>query len=84
MNVPNTTGRATILASIGRRLAARIIDCAIAVLIFFIVKSGADAVSAYVPAMTSQRGILSGFLPASPTSCWPMHCPMARVSASAC
>lgn len=61
MNVPNTIGRATILASIGRRLAARIIDCAIAVLIFFIVKSGADAVSAYVPAITSQRGILSGF-----------------------
>lgn len=53
--------RPTILASIGRRLLARIIDSAIAVLIFFIVKFSADALSAFVPAFTAKVGFLSAF-----------------------
>jgi uncharacterized RDD family membrane protein YckC len=59
MDAQNTTKRPIILASIGRRLAARIIDCAIAVLIFFIVKFGAEVLSAYMPAVTLKGGILS-------------------------
>lgn len=41
MDASNTPERPTVLASIGRRLVARGIDCAIAVLIFFIVKFSA-------------------------------------------
>ena len=52
----------TILASIGRRLLARIIDSAIAVLIFFLVKFSADALSAFVPAVTAKGVFLSAFL----------------------
>ncbi|WP_455823957.1 RDD family protein [Pseudomonas graminis] len=59
MDAQNTTKRPIILASIGRRLAARILDSAIAVLIFFIVKFGADGVSAYVPAVTLKHSIFS-------------------------
>lgn len=43
MDASNTAKRPTILASIGRRLAARLIDCALAVLIFFVVKFAAGA-----------------------------------------
>jgi uncharacterized RDD family membrane protein YckC len=55
----------TILASVNRRLAARLIDCAIAVLIFFTVKFGAGALSAVVSAITPKTVLLlacfSGF-----------------------
>ena len=61
MDANSTPKRPTILASIGRRLAARIIDCAIAVLIFFIVKYSAEALSAYVPAATPKAGFLCAF-----------------------
>ncbi|OIN51612.1 hypothetical protein BLL37_17075 [Pseudomonas azotoformans] len=56
--------RPTVLASIGRRLAARIVDCAIAVLIFFIVKFSAGLLSAHVPAVTPKAGFLSAFFAA--------------------
>lgn len=55
MDASNTAKRPTILASIGRRLAARLIDCVIAVLIFFVVKFAAGALSAYVPAVTPSK-----------------------------
>ena len=61
MDANSTPKRPTILASIGRRLAARIIDCAIAVLIFFIVKYVAEALSAYVPGVTLKAGFLCAF-----------------------
>ncbi|MCS3514679.1 RDD family protein [Pseudomonas grimontii] len=64
MDANHTAKRPTILASIGRRLAARLIDCAIAVLIFFIVKFCAGALSAYVPAVTPKAGFLSAFFAA--------------------
>ncbi|WP_339427377.1 MULTISPECIES: RDD family protein [unclassified Pseudomonas] len=61
MDANSTPKRPTILASIGRRLAARMIDCAIAVLIFFIVKYVAEALSAYVPGVTPKAGFLCAF-----------------------
>ncbi|MGY1878812.1 RDD family protein [Pseudomonas reactans] len=64
MDASNTAKRPTILASIGRRLAARLIDCVIAVLIFFVVKFAAGALSAYVPAVTPKAGFLSAFFAA--------------------
>ncbi|ANF86559.1 Putative membrane protein [Pseudomonas antarctica] len=54
--------RPTILASIGRRLLARIIDSGVAVLIFFIVKFSAEVLSAFVPAVTAKGGFLAAFL----------------------
>ena len=53
--------RPTILASIGRRLLARIIDSGVAVLIFFIVKFSAEVLSAFVPAVTARGGFLAAF-----------------------
>nr|WP_314563860.1 RDD family protein [uncultured Pseudomonas sp.] len=61
MDAKSIPKRPTILASISRRLAARIVDCAIAVLIFFFVKYVAEALSAYVPAATPKAGFLSAF-----------------------
>ncbi|UEL25977.1 hypothetical protein K6106_11870 [Pseudomonas fluorescens] len=62
MDAIATAKRPTILASIGRRLLARIIDSGIAVLIFFIVKLGAEVLSAFVPAVTAKDGVLAAFL----------------------
>lgn len=64
MDASHTAKRPTILASISRRLAARLIDCAIAVLIFFIVKFSASAFSAYLPAVTPKAGFMSAFFAA--------------------
>ena len=64
MDASNTAKRPTILASIGRRLAARLIDCALAVLIFFVVKFAAGALSVYVPAVTPKAGFLCAFFAA--------------------
>src|SRR5471032_1684835 len=61
MDVNPAAKRPTILASIGRRLLARIIDSAIAVLIFFIVKFSADALSGHVPAVTAKGGFVCAF-----------------------
>ncbi|WP_426133464.1 RDD family protein [Pseudomonas sp. PWP3-1b2] len=59
-NPPAT--RPTILASVSRRLMARVIDSAITVLIFFVVKFSADGLSAFFPAVTAMGGFLCAFL----------------------
>ncbi len=65
MGAKKAAAKPTILASVNRRLAARLIDCAIAVLIFLTVKFGAGALSAVVPAITPKTVLLlacfSGF-----------------------
>lgn len=64
MDANNIAARPTILASIGRRLAARLIDCAFAVLIFFVVKFCAGVLAAYVPAVTAKASFLCAFFAA--------------------
>ena len=61
MDTNSTAKRPTILASISRRLLARIVDGAITLLIFFIVKFSAEALSAFVPAVTAKGGFLAAF-----------------------
>ncbi|MHC8319528.1 RDD family protein [Pseudomonas sp. GB2N2] len=62
MDTNSTAKRPKILASISRRLVARIIDCGIAVLIFFIVKFIGDALSVQIPAVTSKASVFSAAL----------------------
>jgi uncharacterized RDD family membrane protein YckC len=64
MDANNIAARPTILASIGRRLAARLIDIAIAVLIFFIVKFSAAALAVYAPSVTPKAAFLCAFFAA--------------------
>ena len=61
METTSPTKRPTILASISRRLLARIIDCAITALIFFIAKFSAEALSVFVPAVTVKGGFFAAF-----------------------
>ena len=62
MDTKKTANRPTLLASVARRLLARLIDSAIAVLLFFIVKFSAGALSGVFPAVTARGGFLCGFL----------------------
>lgn len=48
-----------ILASISRRFTAKVIDCVIALLIFFIIKFIADTLSVYLNGITPGAGVVS-------------------------
>jgi len=54
MDAKKAVEKPTILASVTRRLAARLIDCAIAALIFLTLKFGLGALSALAPAITTR------------------------------
>lgn len=62
MGGKNNSKKPEILASISRRFIAKIIDCVIAVLIFFIVKFIADVLPAYIAGITPSARIISAGL----------------------
>jgi len=62
MDAKSNRKKPKILASISRRFIAKVIDCVIAVLIFFIVKVIADALSAYITGITPSARIVSAGL----------------------
>lgn len=61
MDAKKNAEKPTILASVNRRLAARLIDCAITVLIVLIVKFGVGALSTVAPAITPRAVLLSTY-----------------------
>lgn len=62
MGGKNNSKEPEILASISRRFIAKIIDCVIAVLMFFIVKFIADVLPAYIAGIAPSARIISAGL----------------------
>ncbi|WP_339525113.1 RDD family protein [Pseudomonas sp. EL_65y_Pfl2_R96] len=62
MDAKSNSKKPKILASVSRRFIAKVIDCVIAVLIFFIVKVTADTLSAYITGITPSVQIVSAGL----------------------